>query len=106
MGPIHQLRVSVLDASRVEDMYLEDVTCGLQFRLFLLLCRGNRDAVVYARLSSRLGKVFIKLNLKVCMESILSKAESSCIQTIIGLYTLFVSEGKMKLHEALFFSLL
>lgn len=46
-------------------MYLEDVACGLQFGLLLLICRGQRDGVLHTGLGSRLGKVFIQLNLQM-----------------------------------------
>lgn len=41
------------------EVYLEDMACGLQFRLFLLLGRGYGDTVLHTGLSSRLSKVFI-----------------------------------------------
>lgn len=44
--------------------YLEDMACGLQLGLFLLLCRSYRDAVIHTGLGSRLCKVFIQLNLQ------------------------------------------
>lgn len=47
---------------------LENVTGGFEFGLLLLLLllhRGAGDALVHAGFGSRLGKVFIQLNLQV-----------------------------------------
>lgn len=60
-GKIMKQLISTVSFYGIEGPYLEDMTCGFQFRLLFFFCR---DAVLHTGFGSRLGKVFIQLNLQ------------------------------------------